>query len=162
MFHVLLLTVLRKSRWGCQNHPLARIATSLEGLIGDVEISGHISSMFEANRELVFPTRLKGTKADEMNNCVKKMTRVRVLGNIMATIPTFEDDGDYYGSRAVAYFICSCFMNDTIPYHNTQTCYAACCLGLLEPPVEWFPWWNGIKPNGAKQKRDVALCPSNQ
>ncbi len=85
MFHVLLLTVLRKSRWGCQNQPLARIATSLEGLVGDVGMSGHISSMFEANRELVFPAQLKGTKADEKINCVKKMTRVRVvLDNNMA------------------------------------------------------------------------------
>ncbi len=73
----------RKSRWGCQNQPLARIATSFEGSEGDAGISGHMSSMFEANRELVFPTRLKGTKADEKIDCVKKMTsRVRVFDNM--------------------------------------------------------------------------------
>mmetsp|Transcript_4423 Transcript_4423/g.9211 ORF Transcript_4423/g.9211 Transcript_4423/m.9211 type:complete len:109 (+) Transcript_4423:602-928(+) len=74
-----------KSRWGCQNQPLARIATSLEGLEGVVGMSGHILlSMFEANRELVFPIRLIGTKAFEKSNCVKNMTRVSVF-DVMAT-----------------------------------------------------------------------------
>jgi len=74
-----------KSRWGCQNQPLARIATSLEGLEGVVGMSGHILlSMFEANRELVFPIWLIGTKAFEKSNCVKNMTRVSVF-DVMAT-----------------------------------------------------------------------------
>jgi len=71
-----------KSRWGCQNQPLARIATSLEGLEGDVGMSGHILSMLEANRELVFSKRLKGAKAFEKINWVKNMTRERVLDDM--------------------------------------------------------------------------------
>jgi len=31
-----------KSRWGCQNHPEAKTATSLDGFFGVVEISGQI------------------------------------------------------------------------------------------------------------------------
>jgi hypothetical protein len=34
--------MLLNSRWGCQNHPEARIATSFAGWLGVVSISGHM------------------------------------------------------------------------------------------------------------------------
>lgn len=108
--------MLRKSRWGCQNQPLARIATSLEGLVGDVGISGHISFMFDANRELVFPTRLKGTKADEMNTCVKNMTRVRVLDNMANYSRTMEVIAVVVRLLLSTVLACYCFVETT---HNT-------------------------------------------
>jgi hypothetical protein len=43
--------MLLKSRWGCQNHPEASIATSFAGLPGVVSISGHIiPPLLMANR----------------------------------------------------------------------------------------------------------------
>jgi len=33
--------------WGCQNHPLARIATSFFGFWGAVDISGHSAAAFK-------------------------------------------------------------------------------------------------------------------
>ena len=49
-----LLTMRLKSRCGCQNHPLAKTAISLEGLAGAVGISGQMLSMLEANRGIRF------------------------------------------------------------------------------------------------------------
>lgn len=43
-----------KSRCGCQNHPLAKTAISLEGLAGAVGISGQMLSMLEANLGIRF------------------------------------------------------------------------------------------------------------
>jgi len=90
-----LLTVRLKSRWGCQNHPFARIATSLQGSEGVVGMSGHMLSMLEANRELIFSIRLKGTKDVEKSACVKSKTRARVFDAMVAT-QVFEDDGVAY------------------------------------------------------------------
>ena len=84
------LTRRLKSLWGCQNHPLARIATSLEGFEGEVGMSGHMLSMFEANRELVLSKRLKGAKAFERINCVKNMSRVRVFFDFILAKSSFH------------------------------------------------------------------------
>mmetsp|Transcript_971 Transcript_971/g.1702 ORF Transcript_971/g.1702 Transcript_971/m.1702 type:complete len:92 (-) Transcript_971:108-383(-) len=40
-----------KSRWGCQNHPEAKTATSFDGLSGAVEISGQILPLVDASRD---------------------------------------------------------------------------------------------------------------
>ena len=46
--------MLLKSRWGCQNHPEASTAISLDGLLGVVGISGQmllpLPLLAEANR----------------------------------------------------------------------------------------------------------------
>jgi hypothetical protein len=34
--------ILENSSWGCQNHPDANIATSFEGLLGVVDITGQM------------------------------------------------------------------------------------------------------------------------
>jgi hypothetical protein len=85
---VRLLTVRLKSRWGCQNHPLARIATSLEGSAGVVGMSGQMLSMLEANRVLIFSIRLKGTKDVEKIACVKMKTRASAFDAMVVHFST--------------------------------------------------------------------------
>lgn len=68
-----------KSRWGCQNHPFAKIATSLEGLVGVVGISGQILSMLEAKRGKNLSLQLKGGKDAEKSACVEKKTKASVV-----------------------------------------------------------------------------------
>lgn len=65
--HLTTPPMRQKSRWGCQNHPEASTATSFEGRLGVVGISGQMMPFSEANRgDFIAPNLERGENEEHV------------------------------------------------------------------------------------------------
>lgn len=78
-----------KSRWGCQNHPEASTATSFEGRLGVVGISGQMMPFSAANRgDFIRPNLERGE--NEEHGGTRKEAMVAIERPISARVMISE------------------------------------------------------------------------